>query len=103
MSEEPPESVHVPDRFTLQLKGVECRLGTSTVASSCLRPQATAACGDDQEDRLGTLNRWRSQSCCTNRVFGNDREIHPVMGLEFCPKGKTCTADSDVNWKSIEN
>jgi hypothetical protein len=33
----------------------------------------------------------------------NNWEIHPVLGMEFCPKGKRCTADSDANWQSIEN
>jgi len=31
----------------------------------------------------------------------NNWEIHPVMGLEFCPKAKKCTADSDANWKAL--
>jgi hypothetical protein len=35
-----------------------------------------------------------------NRV--NDWEIHPVMKMEFCPTGETCTADSN-NWKDLEN
>jgi len=33
----------------------------------------------------------------------NNWEIHPVLGLEFCPKSKTCTADSDANWKNLED
>lgn len=33
----------------------------------------------------------------------NNWEIHPVMGLEFCPAGKTCTADSDENWEDLED
>lgn len=33
----------------------------------------------------------------------NDWEIHPVFGLEYCPKGKTCKKDSDANWKNIED
>ena len=32
----------------------------------------------------------------------NNWEIHPVMKLEFCPQGKTCTADSNENWKDLE-
>jgi hypothetical protein len=32
----------------------------------------------------------------------NDWEIHPVFGLEFCPKGKTCTATGKANWVDIE-
>ena len=27
---------------------------------------------------------------------------NPVMGLEYCPQGKTCTADSDANWMDLE-
>ncbi len=30
-------------------------------------------------------------------------EIHPVMTLEYCPKTKTCTADSDANWADLED
>jgi hypothetical protein len=32
----------------------------------------------------------------------NDWEIHPVFGLEYCPKAKKCTAGSDANWVNIE-
>lgn len=32
----------------------------------------------------------------------NNWEIHPVMGLEYCPQGKICTESSDANWKSLE-
>jgi len=32
----------------------------------------------------------------------NNWEIHPVMKLEFCPTGKTCTENSDANWKDLE-
>lgn len=31
----------------------------------------------------------------------NNWEIHPVLALEFCPKTKTCTADSDDNWTNL--
>src|SRR5215471_18534586 len=31
----------------------------------------------------------------------NNWEIHPVMKLEFCSLGQTCTAESD-NWKDLE-
>lgn len=33
----------------------------------------------------------------------NNWEIHPVLGMEYCPPRKRCTADSDANWTSIEN
>jgi len=32
----------------------------------------------------------------------NNWEIHPVFGLEYCPKNKTCAADSNTNWRNIE-
>src|SRR5258706_9417195 len=32
----------------------------------------------------------------------NDWEIHPIFGMEYCPKAKKCTAGSDANWVSIE-
>lgn len=31
-------------------------------------------------------------------VRANNWEIHPVLELEYCPRGKRCTADSDTNW-----
>jgi len=30
-------------------------------------------------------------------------EIHPVLKMKFCPKGKTCRADSDENWLDLDN
>lgn len=33
----------------------------------------------------------------------NNWEIHPVLGMEFCPPRKRCTAESDANWKSLED
>jgi hypothetical protein len=32
----------------------------------------------------------------------NNWEIHPVLGLEYCPAGKRCTAGSDANWVNLE-
>jgi hypothetical protein len=46
----------------------------------------------DSEHSLGPLHLKRH----------NNWEIHPVMGLEFCPNGQTCTADNDANWQSLE-
>jgi hypothetical protein len=31
----------------------------------------------------------------------NNWEIHPVLEMEYCPKGKKCTADSDNNWVTL--
>ena len=29
-------------------------------------------------------------------------EIHPIMKLEFCPKGKNCKKDTDDNWEDLD-
>lgn len=31
----------------------------------------------------------------------NNWEIHPVLDMDYCPKGKRCTADSDDNWVQL--
>jgi hypothetical protein len=31
----------------------------------------------------------------------NNWEIHPVLDMDYCPKGKKCTADSDANWVTL--
>jgi hypothetical protein len=31
----------------------------------------------------------------------NNWEIHPVLAMDFCPRGKKCTADSDDNWVKL--
>lgn len=33
----------------------------------------------------------------------NNWEIHPVLKMEFCPTGKTCTKDSNKNWEDLED
>jgi hypothetical protein len=33
----------------------------------------------------------------------NNWEIHPILKLEFCPKGASCTADSDDDWQSLDD
>ena len=30
-------------------------------------------------------------------------EIHPVLKMEYCEDGNTCRADSDENWKDLDN
>jgi hypothetical protein len=46
----------------------------------------------DSEHSLGPLHLKRH----------NNWEIHPVFGLEYCPKNNTCTKGSDANWKNLE-
>jgi len=33
----------------------------------------------------------------------NNWEIHPILKLEFCPSGETCTADDDTGWRSLDD
>ena len=33
----------------------------------------------------------------------NNWEIHPVLGLEYCPSDSRCKADGDEGWKSIDD
>jgi hypothetical protein len=30
-------------------------------------------------------------------------EIHPVLKFEYCPKGKNCRAETDENWKNLDD
>ena len=30
-------------------------------------------------------------------------EIHPVLKMEYCDEGKTCVAESDENWKDLDD
>jgi hypothetical protein len=65
MSEEPPESaLMVSDRFpfTTEEHGVAV-VGHLYYCLKLFETSSLGACGDDQEDRFGILNRWRSQSC----------------------------------------
>jgi hypothetical protein len=34
-------------------------------------------------------------------VRRNNWEIHPILALEYCPRGKRCTATSDDNWVEL--
>jgi hypothetical protein len=33
----------------------------------------------------------------------NNWEIHPILKFEYCPPGLVCKAESDANWKDLEN
>ncbi len=63
-----------------------------TAAGGALLVRVTGLLMFDSEHSIGGLHLKRH----------NNWEIHPVMGMEYCPKGKTCTAGSDANWKDLE-
>jgi len=33
----------------------------------------------------------------------NNWEIHPVLKMEYCPEGQTCSGNSNTNWRSLES
>lgn len=33
----------------------------------------------------------------------NNWEIHPILKFEYCPKGSSCTAQSNAGWKSLDD
>ncbi len=33
----------------------------------------------------------------------NNWEVHPVLKMEYCTTGDTCTVDSDGGWKSVDD
>ena len=76
-----------------KLAGVGLQSLITAAPNQALLVRVTGLLMFDSEHSLGPFHLKRH----------NNWEIHPVMGLEFCPTGKSCTADSDVNWKSIEN
>ena len=76
-----------------KLAGVGLQSLIAAAPSQALLVRVTGLLMFDSEHSLGPLHLKRH----------NNWEIHPVMGLEFCPTGKNCTANSDANWKSLEN
>ena len=54
--------------------------------------------------RITGLQMYDSEHAvgCHKLLRHTDWEIHPVVGLEYCPKNKKCTKDSDANWVGLE-
>jgi hypothetical protein len=54
--------------------------------------------------RITGLQMYDSEHAvgCHKLLRHTDWEIHPVFGLEYCPKNKKCTRDSDANWVDLE-
>jgi hypothetical protein len=68
-----------------------------------LQPLITAAGGALLVRMTGLLMFDSEHSLGGHLKRKNNWEIHPVLGLEYCPPRKTCTADSDANWKDLED
>jgi hypothetical protein len=53
--------------------------------------------------RVTGLLMFDSQHFKDPLVRVNNWEIHPILKLEFCPKGATCHADGDEGWESLDD
>jgi hypothetical protein len=79
------------------------RLDHPNLGRPQLQPLITAAGGALLVRVTGLLMFDSEHSLGHHLKRHNNWEIHPVIGMEYCPPRKTCTADSDANWKSIED
>lgn len=80
------------------------RLDHPNLTRANLQPLIAAAPSQALRVRITGLLMFDSEHSLGGHLKRhNNWEIHPVLGLEYCPRGITCTADSDANWKSIED
>lgn len=79
------------------------RLDHPNLGRPQLQPLITAACGALLVRVTGLLMFDSEHSLGHHLKRHNNWEIHPVLGMEYCPPRKTCTAGSDENWKSMED
>lgn len=77
------------------------RLVFPNLTRANLQPLITASGGALKVRITGLLFFDSEHSLGHHLVRHNNWEIHPILALEFCPKSKTCTADSDDNWKDL--
>jgi hypothetical protein len=78
------------------------RLDHPNLSRAKLQPLITAGGGKLLVRMTGLLMFDSEHSLGHHLKRHNNWEIHPVMGLAYCPKSKKCTAASDANWKNIE-
>ena len=74
------------------------RLDSPNLARANLQSLITANGGVQKVRVTGRLMFDSEHSLGHHLHRHNNWEIHPVLDMEFCPKGKKCTADSDDNW-----
>ena len=80
------------------------RLDHPNLSRAKLRPLIAAAPNQALKVRVTGLLLFDSEHFLGKHLKRhNNWEIHPVLGLEFCPKGKKCTAARDTNWQSLED
>ena len=80
------------------------RLDHPNLLRAKLQPLITAAPNQALKVRVTGLLMFDSEHFLGRHLKRhNNWEIHPVLGLEFCPTGKKCTAAIDANWLSLED
>lgn len=77
------------------------RLDLPHLTRANLQPLITSSGGVQKIRVTGLLMFDSEHSLGGHLKRHNNWEIHPVMEMEFCPKGKRCTADSDDNWVKL--
>jgi len=78
------------------------RLDHPNLGRPQLQPLITAAGGALLVRVTGLLMFDSEHSLGHHLKRHNNWEIHPVLGMEYCPPHKTCTASSNANWKDLE-
>jgi len=74
------------------------RLNSPHLTRANLQPLITANGGFQKLRITGILMFDSEHSLGHHLKRHNNWEIHPVLEMEYCPKGKRCTAASDDNW-----
>jgi hypothetical protein len=77
------------------------RLASPHLTRANLQPLITANGGVQKVRITGLLFFDSEHSLGHHLKRHNNWEIHPVLELEYCPKGEQCTADSDDNWVKL--
>jgi hypothetical protein len=77
------------------------RLDSTNLTRANLQPLITANSGVQQIRVTGVLMFDSEHSLGGHLKRHNNWEIHPVLDMDYCPKGKKCTADSDDNWVKL--
>jgi len=80
------------------------RVDQPNLSRAKLQPLITAAPNHALKVRVTGLLLFDSEHFIGHHLKRhNNWEIHPVLALEYCPKGKKCAANSDANWISLED
>ena len=78
------------------------RLDHPKLARANLQPLITSGGGKVKVRITGLLMFDSEHSLGHHLKRHNNWEIHPVLGLEYCPKNKKCSAGSNANWKNLD-